>query len=192
MKYLNLFKPAVIVLIFTVALISASCQMEEQKTYTDQEAQTLLDNSAALWSGGNIDLVDQIYQENCLRHNADLNEQKGVGEIKGFVNWVYGSYPDFKVSFNETMMLKDKIIIMWSAHATNTGPLDNGVPATGKQISLNGVNVLNVVNGKVSEEWTYFNQLPIFQQLGFTMTPPSMQKTTQMKKEEKTKSKSVE
>ena len=182
------FKIPVVFLILPLALIIWSCQMEEQRTYTDQEAKALVDNNTALWNGGGLDLVDQIYNANCVRHNADMNEQKGPEEIKGFVKWVYGSYPDFKVSFNETMMLKDKIVVRWSATGTNAGPLDNGVPATGKKISFNGITIMSIANGKISEEWVSFNQLPIFQQLGFTLTPPKM---GTMSEKEKTKSKSV-
>jgi len=36
-----------------------------------------------------------------------------------------------------------------------------------------GVAVIQVIDGKIVEEWIYFNAASIFQQIGFTITPPT-------------------
>lgn len=40
----------------------------------------------------------------------------------------------------------------WTFTGTNTGPF-LGQPATGRSISINGIDVLRFVNGKVAEQW---------------------------------------
>ena len=54
---------------------------------------------------------------------------------------------------------------------TNTGPRE-GQPATGKKIRLSGVTISRIVNGKIAEEWLYYNAAAFLTQLGFTITPP--------------------
>jgi hypothetical protein len=46
------------------------------------------------------------------------------------------------------------------------------MPATGKKIHMSGIYVYLMDNGKITEEWTYFNLLSYYQQLGFTLSPP--------------------
>jgi predicted ester cyclase len=46
------------------------------------------------------------------------------------------------------------------------------LPATGKKIHMSGIYIYLIANGKIAEEWTYFNLLSYYQQLGFTLTPP--------------------
>jgi hypothetical protein len=55
---------------------------------------------------------------------------------------------------------------------SNTGPLEE-LPPTGKKAHVSGVYVFHIVEGKITEEWTYFNLLSYYEQLGFTLTPPS-------------------
>jgi len=155
-------------LLFTV-FICIGCQPQEERTYTDAEVQKNMDNFTKLWNGGDIGLVDSLYIENCIRHNADLGDAKGPEEIKEFVKWVYTAYPDFKVTFDEPMKFKDRIVTTFKATATNDGPLGENMPPTGKKMSFNGIGVIKIENGKVIEEWVYYNSQVIYNQLGYTL-----------------------
>jgi len=155
-------------LLFTV-FICIGCQPQEERTYTDAEVQKNMDNFTKLWNGGDIGLVDSLYIENSLRHNADLGDAKGPEEIKEFVKWVYTAYPDFKVTFDEPMKFKDRIVTTFKATATNDGPLGENMPPTGKKMSFNGIGVTKIENGKVIEEWVYYNSQVIYNQLGYTL-----------------------
>jgi predicted ester cyclase len=46
------------------------------------------------------------------------------------------------------------------------------IPPTGEAFSLSGVAVDRIAEGKIAEEWVYFNVLDILQPLGFTLAPP--------------------
>jgi steroid delta-isomerase-like uncharacterized protein len=147
--------------------ICCGCQPQEERTYTDAEVKKIFDNATKLWNGGAIDIVDTIYAENSVYHNADFMEAKGPAEIKKFVKWVYTAYPEFAVTLDEPMKLKDKIAITYKATGTNNGPAGENMPATGKQMSFNGVSISKIENGKITEEWNYYNQLPLYRQLGY-------------------------
>ena len=45
------------------------------------------------------------------------------------------------------------------------------MPATSKKMSFNGVSIAKIENGKIIEEWVYYNQLPIYKQLGYKLVP---------------------
>ena len=149
--------------------ICCGCQPQEERTYTDAEVQKILDNLAKLWNGGDVTIVDNIYSEDCLYHNADFVDVKGLEKIKGFVKWVYTAYPDFSITFDEPMKFKDRTVTTFKATGTNDGPLAEDMPPTGKKMSFNGVTITKIENGKIIETWAYYNQLPFYKQLGYKL-----------------------
>lgn len=150
-------------------LTYTGCQQQEERTYTEAEVEAIWDNNLELWNGGNLDLVDTLYAEGCVRHNADMGDSEGPEGVKEFVKWVYTAYPDFKVSFDKRFELKDRIITLWSATGTNDGPLNENMPPTGTKVSFNGLGMSVIENGKITEEWAYYNQLPIYYQMGYEL-----------------------
>ncbi len=162
------FLSLIIFLLFSIFIYNG-CQQQEERTYTDAELKLIMDNNRQLWNGGNVDLVDTLYAEGCVRHNADVGDSEGPEGVKGFVKWVYTAYPDFKVNFNEPMKLKNRIVVQWAADGTNNGPLNENMPATGKKVSFSGIGMSIIENGKITEEWVYYNQLPIYRQMGYEL-----------------------
>lgn len=154
----------------------SGCQQQEERTYSNAQAQAFWDNNLQLWNGGNVDLVDSLYAEDCVRHNADMGDSNGPEGVKEFVKWVYTAYPDFKLTLDNRFELKDRFISHWTATGTNDGPLNENMPPTGKKISFTGMGMAIIENGKITEEWAYYNQLPLYSQMGYQLV---------MKEEEK-------
>ena len=69
------------------------------------------------------------------------------------------------------MKFKDRTVITYKATGTNNGPLGENMAATGKKMSFSGVSISKIENGKITEEWNYYNQLPINKQLGYKLVP---------------------
>ena len=163
-SFLGLF-----ILLLLLIIVYSGCQQQEERTYTDAELQVIWDNNIQLWNGGNVDLVDVFYAEGCVRHNADAGDSEGPEGVKGFVKWVYTAYPDFKVTFDEPFEFTDRIVTQWTATGTNDGPLNENMPATGEKVSFTGIGMSIVNNGKITEEWVYYNQLNIYGQMGYEL-----------------------
>lgn len=162
------FTSLILLLLFSIFIFNG-CQVQEERTYTDAQFQSFMDNNQQLWNGGSVDLVDSLYTEAAIRHNADAGDAKGPEEIKKFVQWVYTAYPDFKVTFDESFKLKDRIVVHWTATGTNNGPLSENMPPTGVKVSFSGISMSTIENGKTTEEWSYYNQLPIYSKMGYEL-----------------------
>ncbi|GAF73218.1 unnamed protein product [marine sediment metagenome] len=48
-------------------------------------------------------------------------------------------------------------------------------------MSVPGVDIVRVVNGKIAEDWVYYNQLNAFLQLGYTLTLPQSEEPQEKK-----------
>ncbi|MCK5207633.1 MAG: ester cyclase, partial [Cyclobacteriaceae bacterium] len=90
---------------------------------------------------------------------------------KEYVTSTRTSFPDFEATIDELIIKGNKSIGRWTVTGTNTGPYGE-LPPTGKKITISGVTMGHVVDGKVSEQWMFYNQALSFTQLGFTITPP--------------------
>ncbi|MBZ5521651.1 MAG: ester cyclase [Acidobacteriia bacterium] len=57
----------------------------------------------------------------------------------------------------------DLVTVVWTARGTNTGRA-GALPATGVKLEERGITVWRIVDGKIREEWTSFDQLRIVRQ----------------------------
>jgi steroid delta-isomerase-like uncharacterized protein len=96
---------------------------------------------------------------------ADGVEQKGpevgVGVVKTFTT----AFPDLKLTLRHQFTDGDVSIIEFRATGTHRAELE-GIPATGKSIDVNVIDVITVRDGKVLGEREYYDQLGMMQQLG--------------------------
>ena len=151
---------------------SGSCQ---EKIDNEKEMKALADKYLELWNEGNLSLCDEILSPEFVRHTVDVYEDIiGIEAFKEYVTSMRTSYPDFNATLDELIIKGDNIVARWTVTGTNTGPYGE-LPPTGKNVKYSGVNISDVVDGKLIEEWVYFNQAAMLNQLGFTITPPETQ-----------------
>lgn len=97
--------------------------------------------------------------------NSTFTRERGLAEAKGWRQ----AFPDLKVTVDLILAEDDLVSVRWTARGTNTGT-GNGLPATGKALTGRGITIWRIVDGRITEEWSAFDQLSIMQQLG--LIPP--------------------
>jgi steroid delta-isomerase-like uncharacterized protein len=114
-------------------------------------------------SHGRFELVEQLYAKDFVNHgihsNAGLEEDQTA--LKGW----HAAFPDVVVVPEKLIAEDDLVTIYWIARGTNTGA-GNGLPATGKKVELAGITIWRIIDGKIKEEWSAFDQLSMMRQLG--------------------------
>jgi len=173
-------------MIISLALLlcfTFSCQQQVEEGITEEEAKALSDSVLEIWNEGNLALVDEVYDSDYVRHYVDIYDDiEGIDAYKKWITDTRTVFPDFHITTEGEIIVKaDKIVSRWIAEGTNLGSF-LGLPPTGKKVKFFGVNILHIVNGKVVEEWLYFNQASLLQQLGFTLTPPQPPESPEEKK----------
>jgi predicted ester cyclase len=58
----------------------------------------------------------------------------------------------------------------WTARGTHRGEL-MGIAPTGKQVTVTGINIERIANGKLVEGWSNYDTLGMLQQLGVIPAP---------------------
>ena len=127
-------------------------------------------------------LVQQFFEQVINQRNlAALNQFVPPGGVNHTVppgmpqetNQLVGQYlnafPDGQVTVEDLLADGDKVVAHVSFHGTHQGAL-RGIAPTGKPITLMGIHIFRIANGKVVEHWGLMDRLAALQQLG--VVPP--------------------
>jgi len=82
----------------------------------------------------------------------------------------FDSSSDLTFTENWIIAEGDKVAVCFTAKGTQDGVFQ-GVPATGKRYELTSMTVWRFVDGKIAEEWAFFNELDLLRQLGLFKEP---------------------
>lgn len=170
MKKLLMIISLVILLCF-----SLSCQNQVDEGITKEEATAITDQILKIWNEGDLALADELYDPGYVRHHPTPSDKASLDDFRNTVISNRTVFPDYKLTFDEIIVNGDRIVVFAAVTGTNTAPLEE-VPATGKNIHMSGIYIYLIANGKIAEEWTYFNLLSYYQQLGYTLSPPYEEK----------------
>ena len=76
----------------------------------------------------------------------------------------YLLFPDLTLSCDDTVASGDKVAVRWTATGTHEGD-QLGVPATHRKVTLTGIDIVRIANGRVVERWGEGNGLEMMQQI---------------------------
>jgi steroid delta-isomerase-like uncharacterized protein len=119
-------------------------------------------------SHGRFELAEQLYAKDFVNHgiHRDATLEEDQAALKGW----HQAFSNIVILPEKLIAEGDLVTIYWIARGTNTGT-GNGLPATGKSAELAGITIWRILDGKIKEEWSAFDQLSIMQQLG--LLPPN-------------------
>jgi steroid delta-isomerase-like uncharacterized protein len=142
-------------LFFAASLVASSLQ-EQNKAIATRAFEEIL-------SKGRFELAEQLYAKDFVNHgiHRDVSLQEDQAALKGW----HQAFSDIAITPQKLIAEDDLVTIYWIARGTNTGT-GNGLPATGKKAELAGITIWRIVDGKIKEEWSAFDQLSMMQQLG--------------------------
>src|SRR6266513_2948867 len=137
-------------------VVCASSLQEQNKTLAKRAFEELL-------SGGRFELAEQLYAKDFINHgiHRDASLEEDQAALKGW----HQAFSDISIVPEKLIAEGDLVTIYWNARGTNTGT-GNGLPATGKKAELAGITIWRIVDRKIKEEWSAFDQLSMMQQLG--------------------------
>lgn len=115
---------------------------------------------------GDVSAADGSFAQDCVIHITGVPDALvGVAAWKAFVQGFLTAFPDIQFTMKEQVMNGNMVAMRWAAKGTHTGPL-GPLPPTGRIVSIDGLLMDRIENGKVVERWEQFNQPVMLQQLG--------------------------
>jgi steroid delta-isomerase-like uncharacterized protein len=109
----------------------------------------------------NLDAIDELADPNYVNHGANT---RGPTAYKQSLTAMLEAFSDGGITIEDTIAEGDKVVIRWKMHGTHTGEYQ-GVPATGKKVTVTGISVYRLAQGKIVEDWSNMDELGYLQQL---------------------------
>jgi predicted ester cyclase len=125
-----------------------------------------------IWDKGNLDLIDELFTTNFVRHGptGTEGEVRGLEGFKGLVTMYRTAFPDLRVPIEDLIAEGDRVVSRWTAYGTHQGELMGNAP-TGNQATVTGIIVDRISGAKIEEEWVDYDTLHLMQQIGAVPQP---------------------
>ena len=105
----------------------------------------------------------KAYAPECVIHTTvgDLS----LEELIQMMVMVLTAFPDFRCTIEDIIAEGDKVVTRFTEYATHERSFQ-GIPATGKQVTIKAISIKRLANGKVVEDWIISDVFGMMQQLG--------------------------
>lgn len=136
---------------------------------TEENAKLALRFRENIWKDLNV--ADDIIAADAVFHiNDPLSPQleQGPAGYKKLVSMYLDAFPDAGCRVDEIVAEKNMIVARWSGGGTQEGSLGN-IPPTGNQISITGIDIHRIEDGRIKETWMNWDTLGMLTQLGISL-----------------------
>jgi steroid delta-isomerase-like uncharacterized protein len=152
-----------LLLFMTLAPVCAAFAADSVPSLPDVASQEARNKAVAgrvfeeIFNQGKFQVADEIYAKDFVNHglhrNFDLQEDQAA------VHAEKKAFPDLKMTVTLIVAEGDLVTAVWVFRGTHSGSGYDGLPPTGVKLELRGITVWRIVDGRIREEWTSFDQL---------------------------------
>ncbi|MFL5460350.1 MAG: ester cyclase [Gemmatimonadales bacterium] len=126
------------------------------------------------WLDGNAAVLDELLASDCINHEQSNPELRGKAACKQWANDLRlanrQGFPDFDITVEDIVAEDDKVVKRWVFQGTHSGEYV-GIPATGKRVTMRGITLYRLAQGRVSEMYWNYDVFGLLQQLGAIPAP---------------------
>lgn len=113
--------------------------------------------------------VDELFDADFVDHSSP-SKGRGPQSVRQFFTMMFAAFPDMHFTVRQQIAEGDKVLTHKTFHGTHRGPF-MGIPATGKEVSVEVMDIFTVTDGRIAEHWTVSDMLGMLQQLGAAPGP---------------------
>jgi steroid delta-isomerase-like uncharacterized protein len=115
-------------------------------------------------------VIDELHVTDYVFHSGTGEDIRGLKNYKQYIRRYYSAFPDLHLTIDDMVVEGDKVAIRWTMSGTHKGEIE-GIPPTGKKMTIWGISIERVVGGKFVETWETYDTMGFMQQLGLVPTP---------------------
>jgi steroid delta-isomerase-like uncharacterized protein len=153
------------------------CRSADRETTSDKalNEQSVLNYMEAGWNAGNNPELRELLSEDYVRYLNGLQVANGVLEAEAYIQNYLNAFPNLSVTVGTMVESELQVAAFWTFEGTNTGEFGEYLP-TGKKARVSGASLFTFnKDGRIQREDTFYNELYLLQQLGYTLIPPNLE-----------------
>jgi len=113
----------------------------------------------------NWEAADELAAENIFAQFLPPGLPSGLAGLKIFIGVFHAAFPDGHLTIDQMIAEGDFVATRSTFTGTHTGEFQ-GIPPTGKTVTVPALDIVRMVDGKAVELWGGPNQFSLMQQLG--------------------------
>jgi steroid delta-isomerase-like uncharacterized protein len=111
---------------------------------------------------GNMSAADTIFASEVQFHYP-LGVLSGADAVKEYLAAVRTAFPDIHFTVEDVVAEGERVAVRWMLAGTQTRAFRGRAP-TGQKVSVPGITLFHVVNGKIQEMWIAFDPARLIKQ----------------------------
>lgn len=122
---------------------------------------------------GQLHVIDEIYSNDYALDapvrsdgtSQDRDVTRGTEQLKQRVTLFRTAFPDIHFSMDDVVGEENKVVVRYTYRGTHQGAFA-GVSPSGRSISIMGILIAHLDNGKIKQAWSAFDSAELMKQLG--------------------------
>jgi steroid delta-isomerase-like uncharacterized protein len=131
---------------------------------SEQNAAVLRRVVEGVWNAKNPALISELYSEDFVMHTP-VGTFQGQDGYRQIYDTYVTAFPDCRFTVDDLFATGDKVVLRYTYAGTHDGELMEVAP-TGKRVSIGGISIARIADGKIAEEWPVWDLHGVMQQIG--------------------------
>jgi steroid delta-isomerase-like uncharacterized protein len=138
---------------------------QTELTQTEQNKITVRDFIDGLFTKGDLGAVDTYLAEDFINHDPPFGVSPDREGMRTAGAQMRAGFPDWHSELHQLIAEGDIVVERFTAGGTQQGEV-MGVAPTGRAVSLPGINIFRLRDGRIVERWGRLDDLGMLRQLG--------------------------
>jgi steroid delta-isomerase-like uncharacterized protein len=121
-----------------------------------------------VFNEGELELLDLLMSPDAINHELEIfgpSAARGPEAVRQFIRVFRSAFPDLQVTVIDQLGDGDRVATRWKMEGTQTNRL-MGIEATNRSMSVEGIRIDRIANGRIVETWNRWDTLEMLRQLG--------------------------
>jgi steroid delta-isomerase-like uncharacterized protein len=106
-----------------------------------------------VWNRGHLEALDELTTPNYTVHDLAAGEViRGRDAVRESIVPYRSAFPDMNLVVSDVIREGDRVVVRWDFDATHVGEL-LGVPPTMQPVTVSGIDIFRIANGRIAEAW---------------------------------------
>ena len=130
----------------------------------DVSNREILDRAIISWNRGDLAQYLRLYSNDVVLHGYAALEP-GIVNVRRFYQAWWDAFPASQLFLEDAVVAGDKVACRFRTTGTHGGPFQ-GIPPSGRPISVPGFTILRFSDGACVERWSLVDSLGLLTQIG--------------------------
>ncbi len=124
-----------------------------------------------LFSQGDLDEIERsVVSRELVVHGVGGQPDMDLAAFRQLGDGFKAGFPNGRISVESQIAEGDRVVTRTLFRGTHTGTF-NGIPPTGRQVTLPGINIDRITDARIAERWDFYDLVSMMQQLGVIGQP---------------------